>query len=106
MSMASDSPGGMTQAPEAIAPAAAGRGRDPGADASLTKPFTQKELMAAVNTRLDKQAEMQRQSDKPLNELRGNIPLALPHELRTPLNGIMGLAQIMIEDYATMPPAE
>jgi signal transduction histidine kinase len=77
-----------------------------GADDYLTKPFSHKELMAAVNARLDKQAEMQRQSDKRLNELRGNITLALPHELRTPLNGIMGLAQIMIEDYATMPPAE
>ena len=82
------------------------RGMELGADDYLTKPFTHKELMAAVNTRLDKQAELQRQSDKRLNELRGNITLALPHELRTPLNGIMGLAQIMIEDYATMPPAE
>jgi signal transduction histidine kinase len=82
------------------------RGMELGADDYLTKPFTHKELMAAVNARMEKQAELQRQSDKRLNELRGNITLALPHELRTPLNGIMGLAQIMIEDYATMPPAE
>jgi signal transduction histidine kinase len=82
------------------------RGMELGADDYLTKPFSHKELMAAVNARLEKQAELQRQSDKRLNELRGNITLALPHELRTPLNGIMGLAQIMIEDYASMPPAE
>jgi len=82
------------------------RGMELGADDYLTKPFTHKELMAAVNARLEKQAELQRQSEKRLNELRGNITLALPHELRTPLNGIMGLAQIMIEDYANMPPAE
>src|SRR6185436_19823199 len=49
------------------------RGMELGADDYLTKPFTHKELMAAVNARLDKQAEMQRQSDKRLNELRGNI---------------------------------
>jgi signal transduction histidine kinase len=77
-----------------------------GADDYLTKPFSPKELTAAVNTRLEKQAEMQRLSDRKLNELRGNLSLALPHELRTPLNGIMGLAHLMMEDYAEMPPAE
>lgn len=82
------------------------KGMELGADDYLTKPFTHKELMAAVNTRLEKQAELQRQSDKKLDELRGNITMALPHELRTPLNGIMGLANILIDDYATLPPEE
>src|SRR5436309_4028454 len=82
------------------------RGMELGADDYLTKPFTHKELMAAVNTRLEKQAEFQRHSDKKLDELRGNITLALPHELRTPLNGIMGLASLMIDDYASLPPEE
>lgn len=82
------------------------RGMELGADDYLTKPFTHKELMAAVNARLDKQAELQRQSDKKLDELRGNITMALPHELRTPLNGIMGLASLMVEDHAKMKPAE
>ena len=82
------------------------RGMELGADDYLTKPFTHKELLAAVNTRLEKQAEVQRQSDKKLDELRGNITLALPHELRTPLNGIMGLAALLMEDYATLPPEE
>jgi CheY-like chemotaxis protein len=82
------------------------RGMELGADDYLTKPFTHKELLAAVNTRLEKQAEIRRQSEQKLDELRGNITLALPHELRTPLNGIMGLAQLMIEDYATLPPEE
>jgi two-component system sensor histidine kinase/response regulator len=82
------------------------KGMELGADDYLTKPFTHKELMAAVSTRLEKQAELQRQSDKKLDELRGNITMALPHELRTPLNGIMGLANILIEDYASLPPEE
>jgi signal transduction histidine kinase len=82
------------------------RGMELGADDYLTKPFTHKELLAAVNTRLEKQAEIRRQSEQKLDELRGNITLALPHELRTPLNGIMGLAQLMMEDYATLPPEE
>ena len=82
------------------------KGMELGADDYLTKPFTPKELMAAVNTRLEKQAELQRLSDRKLNELRGNLTLALPHELRTPLNGILGLANLMIDDYAQMPPEE
>src|SRR5437667_12526490 len=82
------------------------RGMELGADDYLTQTFTHKELMAAVNTRLEKQAELQPPSDKKLNELRGNITLALPHELRTPLNGIMGLASLMMDDYAKLPPEE
>src|SRR5436190_6097212 len=82
------------------------KGMELGADDYLTKPFSPKELMAAVNARLEKQAELQRLSDRKLNELRGNLSLALPHELRTPLNGIMGLAHLMMDDYADMPPAE
>jgi two-component system sensor histidine kinase/response regulator len=77
-----------------------------GADDYLTKPFSPKELMAAVNTRLDKHAKLQTLSERKLDELRGNITLALPHELRTPLNGIMGLAHMMMEDYQTMPAEE
>jgi two-component system, sensor histidine kinase and response regulator len=82
------------------------RGMELGADDYLTKPFTHKELMAAVNARLEKHADLKRESEKKLDELRGNITMALPHELRTPLNGILGLANLMIEDYATMPPEE
>jgi len=82
------------------------RGMELGADDYITKPFTHQELLAAVNARLEKQAEIQRHADRKLNEIRGNITLALPHELRTPLNGIMGLAQILMEDHASMPPEE
>jgi signal transduction histidine kinase len=82
------------------------RGMEMGADDYLTKPFTPSELLAAVNARLEKQAEIERKSEKKLDELRGKVTLALPHELRTPLNGIMGLAQILIDDHATMKPQE
>jgi two-component system sensor histidine kinase/response regulator len=82
------------------------RGMELGADDYLTKPFTHKELITAVNARLAKRAELERQSEKKLDELRGNITLALPHELRTPLHGILGLSSLMIEDHATMKPAD
>ncbi len=82
------------------------RGMELGADDYLTKPFTPSELLAAVNARLEKKAELERKSERKLDELRGKMTLALPHELRTPLNGIMGLASILIDDHATMKPGQ
>jgi signal transduction histidine kinase len=77
-----------------------------GADDYLTKPFSIQELMGAVNTRLEKQAAVQRRSEKKLDELRGNIGLALPHELLTPLNGILGFASMMMDDGMVFEPHE
>jgi signal transduction histidine kinase len=82
------------------------RGMEMGADDYLTKPFTPSELLAAVNARLEKVAEMERKSEKKLDELRGKMTLTLPHELRTPLNGIMGLASLLIDGHNTMKPAD
>lgn len=77
-----------------------------GADDYLTKPYTVKELMAAVTTRLNKKAALQRLSERKLEELRGNIGSALPHELLTPLNGILGLAGLLADDGAQLDPQE
>jgi len=82
------------------------RGMELGADDYITKPFTPSELLAAVNARLEKQKEIERKSEKKLDELRGKMTLALPHELRTPLNGIMGLATLLIDDHTKMKPEE
>lgn len=82
------------------------KGMELGADDYLTKPFSPKELLAAVGARIEKQAEIKRLADRQLNELRGSLTMALPHELRTPLNGIMGLSHLMMEDYAQMTPDE
>jgi two-component system, sensor histidine kinase and response regulator len=80
------------------------KGMELGADDYLTKPFTTTELMSAVTARLEKQEKLQKLTEKKLDELRGNISLALPHELRTPLNGILGLASILMDDHANMAP--
>ncbi len=82
------------------------KGMELGADDYLTKPFTIQELTASVTAQFEKQATIQRQSDKRLEELRGNITMALPHELRTPLNGILGLSSMLMEDYHAMNEAE
>lgn len=82
------------------------RGMELGADDYLTKPFTIQELMASVTAQFEKQATIQRESNRRLEELRGNITMALPHELRTPLNGILGLSSMLLEDGETMSPGE
>ena len=69
-----------------------------GADDYLTKPFSVQELMTAVNARLEKHAAIQHRSEKKLEDLRGNIGMALPHELLTPLNGILGFASLMMDE--------
>lgn len=73
-----------------------------GADDFLTKPFSANELMQAVRTRLEKQAAVERRSERKLEDLRGNIDMALPHELLTPLNGILGLASLLMEEDSTV----
>jgi signal transduction histidine kinase len=75
-----------------------------GADDYLAKPFTPKELIAAINTCLDKRAALREVADKKLDDLRQSLMLTLPHELRTPLTGILGYAELMISNAHNMPP--
>jgi two-component system, sensor histidine kinase and response regulator len=77
-----------------------------GADDYLSKPISRKVLLEAINTRLAKQDIINRQTRSKLDALRNSISLSLPHELITPLSGILGLAQILIEEHATISPNE
>jgi two-component system, sensor histidine kinase and response regulator len=82
------------------------QGMELGADDYLTKPFVISELLATVKARLEKQAAITRQAERKLEDLRGNISLALPHELLTPLTGILGFSSLLIENYDRMSPPE
>jgi two-component system sensor histidine kinase/response regulator len=78
------------------------QGMNLGADDYLTKPFTREELLSTISSRMKKQAIAEQKTQEKLEELQGNITLSLPHQLRTPLNGIMGLSQLLIEDFKEM----
>lgn len=69
-----------------------------GADDFLTKPFTVNELLVSIRTRLERRAAIERESERRLEMLRGNIILAMPHELRTPLTAILGFSDILGSD--------
>jgi two-component system, sensor histidine kinase and response regulator len=61
------------------------------ADDYLTKPFTVKELLDAVNTNLNRADRF----ESKIEEVRNNIALSIPHELRTPLTAVLGYTEIL-----------
>src|SRR5450432_356770 len=67
-----------------------------GADDYLTKPFTLKELLDAVATRLERQAAINKHLEKKLDERTDGLIYSLPHELRTPLGVIMGYSDMIL----------
>lgn len=78
------------------------QGMESGADDYLTKPFSRKELLAAISVRLEKQAVISQQQSQKLEELRSSIALSLPIELRSPLNNILGFSQLLVEEADEM----
>ncbi len=77
-----------------------------GADDYITKPFSTREVLAAVEARLQKQEALHEQQESRLDELRLNISRALPHELRTPLVAVIGFSEILREDWEALGPHE
>jgi two-component system, sensor histidine kinase and response regulator len=77
-----------------------------GADDYLPKPFRIRELIDVVQARLHKQKAIREEADKKLSELRANISMMLPHELLTPLTGIIGMAEMIVNDAGTLSSGE
>lgn len=70
-----------------------------GADDYLTKPFSSRELVGAVEARLAHFGRFRDRFEAKIESLRSSILLALPHELRTPLTGVLGFSEILLEDF-------
>lgn len=82
------------------------QGMELGADDFLAKPFMASELIAAIRTRLQKKELAHKETERKLDELRVNLSLSLPHEIRTPLAGIIGFAEVLRDDNASLKPEE
>jgi signal transduction histidine kinase len=78
------------------------QGMELGADDYLPKPFSIAELQAAIKARLSKHLALREEAEQRLASLRANISYALPHELRTPLNGILGFADLLVQDHGDL----
>jgi DNA-binding response OmpR family regulator/anti-sigma regulatory factor (Ser/Thr protein kinase) len=77
------------------------QGMNTGADDYIVKPFLRKELLEAIESRLEKSTLFQGYADQNLEKLRRNIISFLPHELVTPLNSIISFGEI-IKDHASV----
>jgi len=82
------------------------QGMELGADDYLIKPFTGAEIIASVNSQIQKRQALLLQAEQKLNELRAQLSTSIPHELRTPLNGIMGYADILRKQSTELEPTE
>jgi signal transduction histidine kinase len=79
--------------------ASARKGMSHGADDYIAKPFTHKELLDTVATRLRRRDETRHRESGKLDDLRKTIIYALPHELRSPLTGILSCAEFLMMDH-------
>jgi DNA-binding response OmpR family regulator/anti-sigma regulatory factor (Ser/Thr protein kinase) len=72
------------------------QGMDLGADDYITKPFTTKELVRAIETRLKRQEKIISQYQKVKHELDTTVFAAYYHEFNTPLHGILGGLNLLL----------
>lgn len=71
------------------------QGMEGGADDYLTKPFTEDELLNAVQSLFKKRSHVEEEYQKRIETLRTAISRTLPHELRTPLVSIVAYSEMM-----------
>lgn len=72
-------------------------GMNLGADDYIPKPFDFKQLLDAINTRLDKSDKKIEKIQKGMEDILSNLNRSIPHEFRTPLNGILNYAEYLFK---------
>lgn len=71
------------------------RGYQMGADRYLVKPFELEDLLIAVETRLERAAELERAIEEDINQMKQQLLNVFGHELRTPLSLLHGYSKIL-----------
>jgi two-component system, sensor histidine kinase and response regulator len=71
-------------------------GMELGADDYITKPFSAKDLVKAIETRLKRYEKINTQYTKVKHELDTNVFATYYHEFNTPLHGIIGGLNLLI----------
>lgn len=73
-----------------------------GADDYLLKPFNADELLAAIQTRLERQRKFYELADSRLEGFRKSLNTTIPHEFRTPLTSILGFSEFILAEFGTL----
>lgn len=74
-------------------------GMDSGADDYLTKPFTADELLAAIDSRLKRKEEIDKELKDKVKDIYATLNTSSAHEFNTPLNAIIGFTSLLILNY-------
>src|SRR5574341_2673776 len=69
-----------------------------GADAYLVKPFEADDLLAAVEGRMTRIAEIRRATEDSVEHVKHRLMTVFGHEVRTPLNQIYGYVHLLQDD--------
>lgn len=81
-------------------------GMNLGADDFLVKPFMSQELLNAINKRFEKKAKLETRANRKIDDFREQIARVLPHEFRTPISTILGVSNILLDEYDELPKEE
>lgn len=82
------------------------RGMALGADDYITKPFTEREIMDAINARVRRQQPLRDRLEQVLAARRREVDADWSHELMTPLNGILGGLELIESEADALQPGE
>jgi DNA-binding response OmpR family regulator/anti-sigma regulatory factor (Ser/Thr protein kinase) len=77
-----------------------------GADDYITKPFTESEIVTAIEARLRRQKPLRERVEKLLAERLFVAGAKWSHELMTPLNGVLGGLELIESEADTIAPGE
>jgi CheY-like chemotaxis protein len=77
-----------------------------GADDYITKPFTERDIIDAVQARVRRQQPLRERLAQLLDERRSELGAEWSHELMTPLNGVLGGLELIEGEADTIDPSE
>lgn len=80
------------------------RAMELGADDYITKPFTSKEVLAAIEARVQRTKPLLERLEEYKEMHENQIAASWGHELLTPLNGILGGAEVLLSEAETLNP--
>ncbi len=82
------------------------RGMALGADDYITKPFTERDIIEAIDARVRRQQPLRERVERVLAARRTETGADWSHELMTPLNGVLGGLELIEAEADTIKPGE